>query len=335
MTRMRFNSVPTLKRKSIAYFRSDERVLKNDPWISLYGHMFIDDVRLYVMPIGGKSRARPDFSIEIAPDDPTARRIITYAFARRDHYYYPDITETVSHFIEETASALAYRGVVCYEIAKGEWPTEAVEPEEMKIESKATSEAVFSPRRIPGRVTRLANYYLQIIPPTEWARIGKKIAVIPASDVWSLQIPPELGGPRRHRRLLKTLVRASSPLPEFVSNAMKGLSEIQDFSFSDFHKQQLLAVASESARWGWKARDLWMDHTLEYFRIYRHLRFALSMAILREYIVNSMNDLLQRVSFPSSLILRGLPTASEVKSYLAKMEKGEMSFDDVWRAIEI
>lgn len=297
--------------------------------------MFIEDVRLYVMPIGGESRTRPDFSIELVPDSPVARSIITYAFAPRDYYYhkYSEVTKAVSGFIQESAFTLAYEGVLYYEVAKGEWPTGAVEPRE--IENGSCFKEAFKPLYIPGRVIRLANRYLQIVPPAEWTRTGKKIAAIPASDVWSLRIPSELGGPRKHRILLKTLVRASTPLPDFVSEAMKGLSEISDFSLSSFHRQQHLIVASESASWGWPARDLWGESTLQYFYYYRHLRFALSMAILREHIIASINGLLDRVGFPSRLVLKGLPTPSEIKGYMEKLEKGEMTLDDAWKAVEI
>ena len=330
---MRASKEPSFRRKSIAYFQSEERMSQNDAWLSLYGSMFIQDVRLYVMPIGGESRARPDFSIELVPDNPTARSVITYAFAHRDRYH-RDVTEAVSEFIEETAFSLAYKGVLYYEIARGDQFVEENGKTE-DIENLTISGEVFKPLHIPGRVMRLGNYYLQIIPRAEWTRTGKKVVVIPASDVWSLQVPSELGGPRRHRILLKPLALASNPLPDFVSDAMKKLSEIRDFSFGSFHKQQKLVVASESALWGWPVRQLLMEDTLEYFRYYRHLRFALSMAILRDHILASMNDLLQRVGFTFQLVLKGLPTQSEIRRYIAKMEKGEMTFNDVWEAIDI
>jgi hypothetical protein len=330
---MHADKASSFGRRSIAYFWSEERMHKNDAWLSLYGNMFIQDVRLYVMPIGGESRARPDFSIELIPDNPTARSIITYAFAHRDHYQ-RDMTEAVSGFIEETAYSLAYKGILYYEIARGDQLIEE-NGETENIDDLTLSGEVFKPLHIPGRVMRLGNYYLQIIPRAEWTRTGKKIVVIPASDVWSLQVPSELGGPRRHRILLKTLARASNPLPDFVSDVMKRLSEIRDFSLGSFHKQQKLVVTSESAIWGWPVRQLLMEDTLEYFRCYRHLRFALSMAILREYILASMNDLLQRLGFTFQLVLKGLPIQSEIKSYIVKMEKGEMTFDDAWKAVDI
>ena len=335
MNRTRADQAPSFRRKSIAYIRSRDRISKNDPWFSLYGHMFIEDARLYVMPIGGESRIRPDFSIELIPDSPVARSIITYVFAPRDyyHHHYAEVTKAISGFVQENAFTLAYEGVLYYEIAKGEWPTGAVEPRES--ENGSRFKEAFKPLYIPGRVIRLANYYLQIVPPAEWARTGKKIAAIPASDVWPLRIPSELGGPRKHRTLLRTLVRASTPLPDFVSEAMKGRSETRDFSLGSFHRQQHLAVASESASWGWPARALWRENTLEYFYYYRHLRFALSMAILREHIIASINGLLYRLGFPFQLVLKGLPTPSEIKGHMMKLEKGEMTFDDAWKAVEI
>jgi hypothetical protein len=114
---------------------------------------------------------------------------------------------------------------------------------------------------------------------------------------------------------------------------MSGLLEIKDFSFTDFRKLQHLAVACESAQWGWSARDTWRDETLEFFLIYRHLRFALAMAILRESILSSMNDLLRQLGFPSSFVLKGLPTPVEIRDCITKLAKGEATFDDAWKLI--
>ena len=331
---MHFDTFPDFNRKSIVYIRSSERLSRNDPWGSLYGHMFVDDVRLYVMPIGGKSRARPDFSIESMPDNPTIRRILLWALASRDHYHQSDLQRTISDFIQESAFALAYKGIVHYEITKGEWPEEVVDLENIDKETIASVQP-FRPQLIQGHVIRFGKHYLQVVPPIDWPDTEKRLAAIPASDVWLLRVPKELGGDRGHREFLRTLVRASFPSPEFVRVAMKSLSEIKDFNFLDFYSQQLLAVASESAVWGWKARDLWGKETLEYFRIYRHLRFALSMAILREYIVNSMNVLLQKAGIPARIALKGLPTERDVRNHIAELEKGKMTFDDAWKAVEI
>jgi hypothetical protein len=135
--------------------------------------------------------------------------------------------------------------------------------------------------------------------------------------------------------MLRRLTRASHPLPPFASEAMKKQQDMEGFDFRDFHKQQMVTVASETVEWGWPARGAWIDHTLEFFRIYRDIRFALSMAILRESILDSINRLLERVGPPFHLVLNGLPTANEIESYLIGMQNGEMTFDEALQAIRI
>jgi hypothetical protein len=327
---MHFDAFPDFSRESVAYLKSSARLPRKDPWGSLYGHMFVEAVRVHIMPNGSESR------VEVVPDTPITQRILIWAFASRRYYYRSDLQRTISDFVQKSAAVLANSGIVHYEITRGEWPEEAVALEDINKESTVTvSVQPFRPERIQGHVIRFGRYCLQIVPLIDWPDAESRLAVIPASNVWSLRIPIELGGARRHRRFLKTLVHASIPSPEFVSIAMKNHAEIKDFNFLDFHKQQLLAIASESADWGWQPRDLWQKETLEYFRIYRHLRFALSMAILREHIIDSMNNLLQRVGISARVVLKGLPTKGDIGKYIEEMERGKMTFDDAWEAIQI
>lgn len=107
----------------------------------------------------------------------------------------------------------------------------------------------------------------------------------------------------------------------------------KDFSFTDFAKLKYLAMACESAQWGWPARHTWRDETLEYFRVYRHLRFTLAMAILRESILSSMNDLLKQLGFSSSFILKGLPAPADIRNCIAKLAKSEATFEDAMKLI--
>ncbi|MCZ7673801.1 MAG: hypothetical protein M5U34_45125 [Chloroflexi bacterium] len=295
------------------------------------------------MPIGGTSRRRPDFSISIEPENPENRSLLTRIFLGRDRYNYhnwhyrdPNLTQTISKFIEDAAFTLVYKGTEHYEIVRDTWPTANSEKNDSTIQDTSeTTEVVLSPQRIPGRIIRLPGFYLQLIPRSEWKNIGKKIIAIPAHDVWTLQIPQRLGGARGHEKLLRTLVLASNPLPRFVLDDMAQFSDTSYFSHNEFHTNQQLAVARETAIWGWPSRDIWMENTLEYFRIYRHLRFAFSMAVLREYILDSMNKLLERINFSSRISLKGLPSPKEIEEHLEKLEEGQVTFDDALKAIEI
>src|SRR6266700_1121425 len=314
-----------LKRKSVGFFLSGEA--GNASSISSLEYMFIQDIQFKVIPGGRSMSSERDVTIELILDLPLRNTIIMDAFSTSDRHI--SLSNTISRFIEEVASHLGYKGTAYYEIVKEQISIGKEEDDESEpIEQKEQACIKFKVLYIPGRVVRFGAYYLQIIPRAERARNGKAFVLIPAANVWPLRIPPKLGGPRKLRRLLRTLVRSSAPLPKFVLEAMSRLSEIKDFSFRDFDRLQHLAVACESAQWGWPARDTWRDETLEYFHIYRHLRFALAMAILREGILSSMNDLLRQLGFSSSFILNVLPTTIDIRNCITKLAKGEATFED-------
>ncbi len=319
-----------LKRKSVGFFLSGET--GNAASISSHEYMFIEDVKHKVIPGGRSMSSERDVTIELMPDLPLGKSIIMDAFSKEDRHI--NLSNTISKFIEEAAFHLAYKGIVRYEIVKEPLSqSKEADDESEPIEQGEQADVKFKVLYIPGRVVRLGTHYLQILPRAERAQRGKAFIVIPAANVWSLRIPSELGGSRKLRRLLRILARSSTPLPKFVLAAMSSLSEMKDFSFTDFAKLKHLAVACESVQWGWPVRDTWRDETLEYFRVYRHLRFTLAMAILRESILSSMNDLLKQLGFSTPFILKGLPTTADVRNCIAKLAKGEATFEDAMKLI--
>jgi len=319
-----------LKRKSVGFFLSGET--GNAASISSHEYMFTQDIQHKVIPGGSSMSSEQNVTIELVPDLPLGKSIIMDAFSTEDRHI--NLSNTISRFIEEAAFHLAYKGIVRYEIVKEPlFQSKEADNESEPIEQGEQAGVKFKVLYIPGRVVRLGTHYLQILPRAERAQRGKAFVVISAANVWSLRIPSELGGSRKLRRLLRTLARSSTPLPKFVLAAMSSLSEMKDFSFTDFAKLKHLAVACESVQWGWPARDTWRDETLEYFRVYRHLRFTLAMAILRESILSSMNDLLKQLGFSTSFILKGLPTPADVRNCIAKLAKGEATFEDAMKLI--
>lgn len=321
-----------LKRKSVGFFLSGET--GNAATISSHEYMFIEDVQHKVIPGGRSMASERNVTIEFIPDLPLGKSIIMDAFGTEDRHI--NLSNTISSFIEEAAFHLAGKGIVRYEIVK-EPLSQRKEPGDESGPSGQGEQASvkFKVLYIPGRVVRMGTRYLQILPRAERAQRGKAFVVIPAANVWSLRIPSELGGPRKLRRLLRTLARSSTPLPKFVLAAMSSLSDVKDFSITDFAQLKHLAVACESAQWGWPARDTWREETLEYFRVYRHLRFTLAMAILRESLLSSMNDLLKQLGFSTSFILKGLPTPADIRSCIAKLAKGEATFEDAMKLIRL
>jgi hypothetical protein len=331
--------VPHIQRKSIAFFNTESAHVARQSG-SHYWYMFVEDVRLHIMPVGGHSSAHGNFAVELLPDTQELRRTLGRVFLGRDRYRFSSwdpfpsaITQTISDFISDTASILVSRGVAHFEIVRESLPQRQPRTAAAKSPERSDNEIFFCPAIIPGTVVRIPGFYVQRVPRNEWARTGMKAVLLPARTVWTLRIPLELGGPRRHIKLLDTLVKSSQPLPNFVIQSMMHGEETPSFSHRDFNRQQLQTVARATRSWGWPARDLWSNHVLRYSNVERHVRFARSMAILRDYLLESMNHFLQRTGYDIQLSVNGLPSRSEIDGYLTKLENGQVTSEKILKAV--
>ena len=295
--------------------------------------MFGEDVGNHVMPLGGQSKSRPEFRVALLPDSADSEQIIRYALPKDGHLL-RSVTEAVSDFMEHAAYVLAFHGIIHYEIATGAWLLR-YQMSERRVEDVLAPERLFRPLRIPGKVLRIGSLYLQIVPKADRVKHGRAFVSIPQNQVWILRIPHMLGGPGGHQRLLKSFAKSSEPLPKFVRDEMEKLGDFGEFSFQEFHRQRMLTLASETANWGWDARELWRNDTLEYFRVYRQLRFARSMAILRDYLISSINSLLGRIAFPARITVHGLPTREDIDGVISALAKKEVSINEALVAVDI
>jgi hypothetical protein len=333
---MRYNNKKyKFTHKTVGYFPSQSNRGHDRLWSSFYPHMFIEDIHHSIMPIGGRSRRKPDFSITVVPDEERTKDALEYLFGNAGfHERSGPITEIVSGFISDLAQQLSYFGRVHYEILRGELS----QPQDTATSGGNQEELqrqAFRLGYVPGQVLRIGRYYLQLIPRSERPRVGKRYIVVPASDIWSIQLPNSLGSLRSHKQLLRSLAKASDPLPSFVMNSMKQLKEIRDFSFTDFHTQRELIAAYETASWGWPGRSTWDKSTLEYYQVYRDLQFALSMARMRNHILSSMNSLLSHLHITSQLQINGLLSDAEIQGLLEKLRRGEITVKDAFEAVQI
>ncbi|HEX6292946.1 MAG TPA: hypothetical protein VFZ66_27430 [Herpetosiphonaceae bacterium] len=322
------------QRKTISYFPSEQQQHRQELESFAHVWMFIDDVRQSIMPIGGRAQPGRAFTIEVTPNESAFRTIISEAFVSHQHRNHYSFTQGLSEFITDIAHQLAYRGCVHYEVVPWGEP-EGANPTDVQILEPLLGSRRFQVVLIPGRIINIAGHTFQLIPRVEQAQQRKRFIHLTNSQVWSVSLPEELGTPRSHRAMLRAMARASTTLPTFAMTQLDKPPQATDFTFRDFHEQQELAMAHETALWGWPGRSMWREQTLEYFMVYRELRFAHSMAILREHILFMMNELLQRRQLPTRLAIKGLPTTKEVQAYIEQLHSGELSFKEALQLVDI
>ena len=144
--------------------------------------------------------------------------------------------------------------------------------------------------------------------------------------------------------MMNSLRFAGLTIPEFVSNRMSQYIEnkeftqnlgLPEFSFSEFHQIQKLAIATESSLWGWPIRNLLREETLEFYQIYRQIKFSQTLGILREYILARINDLIEQKLSTSKLCFNDLPSYSDLRKIELDLIDGKISLEDAYSLAQI
>jgi hypothetical protein len=315
-----------LDRKSIPYFGSEHRAALED-WARGNGHMFFEDVHNQVLPY--RSAERSGYEIAANPDDEVTKERLVTIFSSTEPPY-RELTYHLSDFIREVAGQIAFWGIVHYEITQVE-AVPAKDGWRRSFRGIAVGERLRVPARIPGRVLMIGPRVFQIIPKAERGQGRPPVVLLPKSKVWSIGVPESLGGMRGYRSLRKCLIEGGELIPRFA----KGTSWLaeRNLDMKAFLSQRHPLVAKGSSMWGWPARSLWRGETLEYYELYRHLRFARALSILRQHVLSDMNQLLRRTQVSAELTLRGLPSVIDIEECLRKLDSGSISFRDSYKIV--
>jgi len=169
--------------------------------------------------------------------------------------------------------------------------------------------------------------------PTCLAKPSRKpfslVVFVSADDqgLWHLTLPDELGNPRSHERMLRSLgVRATYPQWAVSETRADQTTEIDRDLFVRLVDERVLARTKD---WGWPARDTGAAHMTIYQRIRRELVFAKAMAVLREHILRELNAAFARADLGATLSFENLPSAEDCRIAIEDLERGTKPFGDI------
>ena len=321
------------KRRSLNFTDSG---YSDDLQLRMYPHMLFDDIHNSVLPISQSYSKRKNYSVQLNPPNINLEELLITIFISRDGYRKHSLTDAIGDFISDTAGLLAYWGYVYYEINPA-----------IEVENEGLGETrlnLFRLLRMPGKVLKFRNAYIQFIPKRIRAESKLLFKIIPSKSVWGLSTPSNLGGTKKHRQMMRSLRFAGLTIPEFVTNRMSQNIENKDFtqnlglpefSFSEFHQIQKLAIANESSLWEWPVRNLLREETLEFYQIYRQIKFSQAMCILREYILARINDLIEQKLSTSKLYFTDLPNYLDLRKIEVDLIDGRISLEDAYSSIQL
>lgn len=302
----------------------------------MYLHMFYEDIHNSILPLSQDYSKRENYSVQLDPPNNNLEEMLKSIFNSDNFGLSQNVTDSIGNFISETARLLAYRGKIYYEI------NPAIQIE--KSCEDVNKFKLFRLLQIPGNIYKFNKIYIQFIPKKFRSENILPFYIIPSKSIWELSIPNNLGGPKKHRRIMKSLNFAGLTIPEFVSKGMdKNIKNkdfihnfgLPEFNFGEFNQIQKLAIASETSIWGWPIRNLLMDETLEFYQIYRQIRFSQALSILREYILVKINNLIEQRLSTSKLFFTDLLNYLDLKKIELDLIDGKISFEEAYSLIQI
>jgi len=316
-------------RKSVRYF-INKKDSERDLYSSLYGFMFIQDIHLNVMPIGGRSE-NVNFAVSIDPPSKEVEGLIRLGLCTH-HGESWNLTKVVCKFIDEAIHTLACYGKTYYEIIY--FYTD---------ESKNKLKNFMIERILNNNIIDTFGFYWQYIPknilePEE--EVLKKFIWLPKKDLLVLSIPKEIGGVKKYKRLLTELQWLSKcTIPEFVTEGMSFQQEIKGYDFSIYRENQEIFLAKITKHLGWTARDTFSKRSFEFYQIYRYLKFERTKAILREYVLGSLNESLKiignKMGFKARIKIEGILSHEDYDNYIKQLLDGSLQFSEAVKLMRI
>lgn len=172
----------------------------------------------------------------------------------------------------------------------------------------------------------LFGYWCQVIPRQEWEYWGKKGAILPAASVWCIDIPQALGGRAKHRATM-------SELRKLHFAKQKALT-IEDYRVRRRTLQDIKELSFQATRhWGWIEMNTLGGEVNAYFTAHNRLRFEWALAVLREHIIQSLNDLVHRLNFDVEIQVQGFRKPDDYMAIIDQMRTRKVSTDQAMNVI--
>jgi hypothetical protein len=289
--------------------------------------MLTEDLHLGVMPIGW-APDRFKFQCKIEPASSVVEQLLCASFPThhgQPHY----LTEAICDFVEEATHILACFGKAFYEIVY-EYNDDA----RSKIES-------FRLEHISNtNIHNFGPFYWQLLPAnfsrdplSEETKRGRFIW-LPRQNIFVLNFPKELGGSFKLKKIVSQLVWASKEtMPKFSMKDLELQKQQPGYDFSVYRDNQDIFVLKLTKELGWPARSLSSEKLLEFYQLYRYLKFEQTKAVIREYILKELNRVLGRIGkkigFKAKIVLVNCLSAKNMDDNISQFIAGKLQFSEL------
>ena len=286
---------------------------------SIHTDVLPRDISLHVMPIGGTSRARKQFSITITPENERLERMVASALAeQRGGHYGRDITPAVCNFVERVASRLMHYGKAVFEIVflRDQQSNDLMGCDLFEINVRSL---VFSREHVAQKV------------PAEVAA-ERNVSTIIELDLSRLAI---FSLPREFENIAdvkESLARLGGGSLTQMYEAARQDNKL-GYDIKEHIRSEHLAIAAATRSIGWDANQNLYELFTEYYVLYRRLLFEAFVITLRESILATLNVAIQRIAKQfgtnAKLEVADLPTLMDVNRAKKELSAGDRTFGSV------
>lgn len=277
-----------------------------------YLHSFREQIRLGVMPIGGRAKKR-NFSVDLHGED--AEKAIKLLSSLSRNQYEKNVPRVVFGAFDAVIGGLLEDGSAIFEVV-------SVEDRLALLDIPVTGLLTVAGRvfqRVPQGVTRSGWYGFRSCSHAK---------------VFSFKIPKELGGSYAYKNMISRFSKLNLNLPSFVVFE-SGRRNDTGFDYEEFSRLQYVASERLISDLGWGGLGLSETYTTEYFRVDVSVSQHLVQAVLRARLESDFNANFKRVGLDAVLKISGLPTPDEIRSVSAALREGRMSFEEALEKISL
>lgn len=155
---------------------------------------------------------------------------------------------------------------------------------------------------------------------------NSRIIWLSNSEIWRFEFPSALGRRNAYRKVLRQLESCSEIGPKFFLESMNAGRTAALFDHRIYHRMQNIGRGIASREWGWPQRNSNLEGITEYYYIERSLRFAKSMALVREHLVKQLNKLFSHLNILVSIELQGIASSEKIEDSIQRMSNGTLDF---------
>lgn len=274
-------------------------------------HMFQEDISQSIMPYSDMLKYHKEFIASFVGtinDNEEATKICR-SIMHDSHSN--NVSDLICRCIEEIVRFLAWDGRLLCEIV---FDKEDNQLRLCEVTTKNLYEIPFG--------------FVQI-PPLDEQEHEKRFNFLNARNLWKIEMPLLLGGKQGYRNILSRLRKFDSLGPNFYREDLGNSVLSNRFDYTDYRQENFVFTTKSTLNWKWDQRDIDRDEKTEFYMFYQDLSFKWAQTILREHIVKELNLLFENLEIDSKIVISGIPTSDDIKSYQKKIISGEKNLDDI------